>query len=159
MTARSHQRSAAERLVGDVRAVVETRGATARGARRPFRAHHAAASIPRRVWYAAAASRLRAPGFAQRAAAHPHCSRSQPATLSTLAKETLMTNQTLRVRLPDLRAETMQRFERRLRHHAQEAADLAQIALQLDLAPVAVDLVETNARVNATRLAILGCAR
>lgn len=67
-----------------------------------------------------------------------------------------MTNQTLRARLPDLRAETMQTFERRLRHHAQEAADLAQIALQLDLAPVAVDLVETKARVNATRLAILG---
>lgn len=53
MTARSHQRSAAERLVGDLRAVVETRRATAREAHRLFRAHHAATSIPRWVWYAA----------------------------------------------------------------------------------------------------------
>lgn len=68
-------------------------------------------------------------------------------------------NQTLRMCPPNLRTETLRSFERRLLRHVQESGALAEIARQLDLAPIAVDLLETQAKVDATRLAVLGCAR
>lgn len=53
MTVRSAHHTYAQHVVREVLAVVETRGATAREARRLFRARHAITSIPRSVWYAA----------------------------------------------------------------------------------------------------------
>lgn len=66
---------------------------------------------------------------------------------------------TLRMCPPDLRTETLRAFERRLGRHVQESADLAQIAQQLDLTPIAVDLWETHGKVEGVRLAVLGCSR
>jgi len=43
----------AQRIVREVLAMVETRGATAREARRLFRARHALTSIPVSAWYRA----------------------------------------------------------------------------------------------------------
>ncbi len=53
MTVRAAHQAYAQRLVREVLAVVETRGATAREARRLFRARRAATSIIASVWYAA----------------------------------------------------------------------------------------------------------
>lgn len=53
MTVRSPYFVTAQRIVREVLAIVETRGATAREARRLFRARHASTSIPLSVWYAA----------------------------------------------------------------------------------------------------------
>ena len=53
MSARSPHVPTARRIVREILAVAETRGATAREARRLFRARHASTSIPRSVWYAA----------------------------------------------------------------------------------------------------------
>lgn len=70
-----------------------------------------------------------------------------------------MTTQTLRMCPPNLRAETMRAFERRLGRHVQETADLAQIAQQLDLAPIAADLWETHGAIEGVRVAVVGAAR
>lgn len=53
MRARSPHLPTARRIVREVIAVAETRGATAREARRLFRARQASTSIPLSVWYAA----------------------------------------------------------------------------------------------------------
>jgi hypothetical protein len=70
-----------------------------------------------------------------------------------------MTRPTLHLCPPNLRTETLRSYERRLFRAVMEIRDCADIAQQLDMVPVAVDLRETQARVEAARLAVLGCAR
>jgi hypothetical protein len=66
---------------------------------------------------------------------------------------------TLRPCPPNLRTETLRSFETRLKRHATEASDCADIAQQLDLVPLAVDLRDVEKRIDAARLTVAGCAR
>ena len=70
-----------------------------------------------------------------------------------------MSRTTLHLCPPSLRTETLRSFERRLRKLAAEGDACADIALQLDLVPLSVELRDLHGRVDAARLSVLGAAR
>lgn len=67
--------------------------------------------------------------------------------------------QTLRSRLPDLRTETLRAFAKLLKELADGATRCAEIAQQLDMMPLAVELRDLHARIDAARLSVTAVAR
>ena len=70
-----------------------------------------------------------------------------------------MTRPTLHLCPPTLRTETLRSFERRLRELAAEGGACADIAQQLDLVALSVELRDVQGRSDAARLSVLGAAR